>query len=97
MIPASGAGTGKFGVLRKETVAGMNGINVFFFGQRDNAFDIEIRGDRTFALADEVSFVRLETMETKAIFLGIDGHGAEPEFGARAEDADRDFAAVGSE
>ena len=75
----------------------MNRINAFFLGQRDNAVDIQIRGDRTFALADEVSFVGLEAMETKAILLGIDGHGAEPEFGARAENADRDFAAVGSE
>ncbi len=75
----------------------MDRIDAFFLRQRDNAVNVEIRGDRAFALADEVGFIRLETMEAEPVLLRKDGHGAQPEFGARAEDADRDFAAVGRE
>jgi hypothetical protein len=75
----------------------MDGIDAFFFRHRDNAIDIEIRGDGAFALADEVRFIGFETMEAEAVLLGVDSHSAKPEFSARAENADCDFAAVGSE
>src|SRR6185437_8560066 len=64
---------------------------------RDDTIDVEIRRHGTLALADEVSFVRLETMQAEAVFLRVNGHGAQPEFGARAENPDRDLAAIGSE
>ncbi len=92
-----GAGAGEIRVLRKKTVAGMDGIDALFLGHRHDAIDVEIGGDRAFALADEVGFVGFETMDAEAILLCIHGHGAKPEFGARAENTNGDFAAVGSE
>ena len=72
----------------------MNGINAFGFGQRDNSRNVQISLDRAFAGADLIGLVGLETVERKAIFLRIDGHGAQAEFVGRAKDANGDLAAI---
>ena len=61
--------------------------------------DIEIPLDRLAAVrrADQIRFIRLETMQGKAVFVGIDGHGAQPQFGGGAENADGDFTSIGDE
>ncbi len=72
----------------------MDGVYFFFFGESDDAVNVEIGFDGAFAFADEVGFVGLEAMEGEAVFFGVDGDGAESELVGRAEDADGDFAAV---
>ena len=69
----------------------------FSLRQGDDALDIEIGLDRAFALADQVGFVGLEAVQGEAVFLGIDGDGAQAEFVGRAQNADGDFAAIQSE
>src|SRR6185312_5308690 len=91
------AGAGKSRILGKETVTGMNRVDAFFLRHRDNAIDVEISGNGTLALADQVSFVRLETMEAEAILLRVHGDGAQAKFGAGTENTNGDFAAIGSE
>ena len=90
-----GAGAGEFGILGEKSVAGMDGVDARFLGHRDDALDVEIRGDRALALADEIGLVRLEAMDAEAVLLGVNGDGAQAQFGAGAENADGDFAAVG--
>ena len=92
-----GAGAGEIRVLGQKPVAGMNRVHALFLRQRDDAVNVEIRGDRALALADEVGLVRLEAMEAEPILLRVDRHRAKPEFRRRAEDADGDFAAIGDE
>ena len=69
----------------------------FSFGQRDDAGDVEVRPDRAFARADLIGLVGLEAVQGEAVFLRIDGDRAQAEFVRRAEDANGDFAAIGSE
>ena len=66
----------------------------FFFGEGDDAFDIEVGLDGAEAFADEVGFVGFKAVQTEAIFFGIDGDRAEAEFGGGAHNADGDFTTV---
>ena len=88
------AGAGEFGILGEEAVAGVDGIDLFFAGEVDDALEVEIGFDGALPFADEVGFVRLEAVEGEAIFLGVDGDGADAEFIGRAKDTDGDLAAV---
>jgi hypothetical protein len=72
----------------------MNGINALLEGKRDNSFGIEVRLNRTFAFADQVSFVRLEAMKTEAVLLRVHRDRPEPEFRSSPEDTDSDLAAI---
>ena len=91
------AGLGEVRIFRKKSVAGMDEVHALFLRQRDDARDVEIRADRALARADEIGFIRLEAMDGEAVFLGVDGDGAQAEFRGGAKDADGDFAAVGDE
>ena len=59
--------------------------------------DVEVRPDRLAGLADAVRLVGLEAVQGEAVFVRVDGDGADAEFVGRAEDADGDLAAVGDE
>ena len=73
----------------------MDRVDAFFLGDADDAVDVEIGGDRALALPDQIGLVRLEAVDAEPVFLRVNGDGAQAEFGAGAEDADGDFAAVG--
>ena len=75
----------------------MNEVHALLFRQRDDAGDVEIGADGTFAFADDIRLVRLEAVNGEPVFLRIDGDGAQAEFSRRAEDANGDLAAVGDE
>ena len=89
------AGAGEVGVFREETVARVDHRHALGLREFHDALVIEIRADRAFRGVELVGFVGLEAVDGKAVFLGEDGNGAESEFGGGAENADRDFAAVG--
>ena len=91
------AGAWQGGIFGEEAVARVDEIDALFFGERDDAFDIEIGLDGTEAFADQVGFVGFEAMEAEAVFFGVNGDGAQPELGGGAHDADRDFATVQGE
>src|SRR5579871_1357919 len=91
------AGTGQRGILRQKAVPGMDEINGFFFGERDDTLDIEVGFHGTLVLADLVSFVGFETVEAQAVFFGIDSDGAQADFGGGPHDADGDLATIEGE
>jgi hypothetical protein len=91
------AGAGERGVFRKKAIARMDQRHALRLRQRDDALDVEIRADRTFFPVQAIGFIGFETMDREAVFLGIDGNRAQTQFIGRAEDADRDFAAVGGQ
>ena len=97
VMPAALAGARQSGVFGQEAIAGMDRVDAFFLRQRDDAVDVQVGLDRALALADQVGFVRLEAVQAEAVFLGIDGDGAQAELGGGAHDADGDFAAVEGE
>ena len=72
----------------------MNGVDLFFAGEVDDAFVVEVGFDGPLAFPDQIGFIRLETVEGEAIFLGIDCHRADAEFIGRTEDTDSDLAAI---
>ncbi len=92
-----GAGFGKLGTLGQESVAGMNGVGRGFEGDADDVGDVEIGLDRPLALAHQIAFVSLGPVQREAIFLRVDGDGADAELGGGAHDSNGDFAAVGDE
>ena len=59
----------------------MDRVHALLLRDRDDALDVEIGADRSLPLADPVRFVRLETVEREAVFLGVDGDGAQAQFG----------------
>ena len=73
----------------------MNEIDAFCLGEIDNAGDVEISGDRPMPFTDEVGFIRLKTVDTETVFIGINRDSAVTELGGRAEDANSDFTAIG--
>ena len=75
----------------------MNESDAFGFGDGDDAFDVEIRADRAFALSDFVGFIGFEAMHREAVFVGVNGDGGNAQFGGGAKDANRNFRAVGDE
>ena len=92
-----GAGPGKVGVLRQKAVTRMNHIHLLLPGQRQQTGNIQVRAHRALALSDQIRFVRLETMDAQAVFLGVNGHGAQPQLRRGAEDTNGDFIAIGDE
>ena len=75
----------------------MDRVDLVLPGQGDDAGDVEVGAHRLAGLADAVGLVRLEAVQGEAVFVRIDGHGADAQFVGRAKDANGDFAAVGDE
>ena len=92
-----GAGSRQRGIFREKTVARVDRVDAALLRQRHDPVDVEIGLDRPLALADQIGFVRLESMQAEAIFVGIDGGGADLQFVGGAENADRDFSAIQSQ
>src|SRR5580692_11358292 len=75
----------------------MNRIYALFLRQRDDSVYIQIGLNRPFSFPDLVCFVRLETVQAEAVFLGINRHRAQPELGGGAHDSDGDFTTIESQ
>ena len=93
---ARGADLGELGILGEETVAGMNRVGSGDLGGRDDARDLQValarrRGADADVVVGEADVQRL------AVGLGVDGDGLDAELAARADDAQRDLAAIGDE
>ena len=73
----------------------MDGVDPLGLGRGHDALDVEVGGDRTLALTDQVRFIGLEAVQAEAVFLRVDGDGAQVQFGRGAEDAHRDLGTVG--
>ena len=56
-----------------------------------------IWGSQWVGLANFVRFVRLETVESKTVFVGVNRDGANAEFVGRPKNSNRDFGTVGDE
>jgi hypothetical protein len=89
------AGQGR--IFGKKAVAGMDGVYVFFFRQRNDSGDVQIGFHGPFAGADLVGLVGLKAMQGEAILLGINGYRAQSKLVRGAEDANGDLAAIGGE
>ena len=91
------AGARKGGILGEKAVTWVDGVDASFLGERDDAGDVQVGLDRTFAGADLIGLVGLEAVQAETVFLRVDADRAQTEFGGGAKDADGDFAAVGGE
>jgi hypothetical protein len=60
----------------------------------DDVVDVEIGIDRAFAIAHQVAFICLGSMQREAVFARVNGDGSDPELGRRAHNANRDFTAI---
>ena len=82
------------GILRKKSVARVDGVDAALFRERNDSLDIQISLDRALALADQIRFVRLEAVQAEAIFVGVNSGCPDIQFVRRAENADRNFSAI---
>ena len=83
-------------VLGQETVAGMDGFHIRNFRGTDDPVDLEI-AFRTGRFANADRFIRQLDVERIGVGLGVDGHTADAEFLAGADDAHRNFTPVGNQ
>src|SRR6476661_8926125 len=70
-----------------------------FPGDVDDRLDVEVRPDRftTLRRADQERLVGLEAVQRKAIFVTVDRHGAQAEFGGGPEAPDGNLRSIGDE
>jgi len=87
---------GELRVLRKETVAGMDGVHVMVLGNGNNFVDAEVGVDGALPLPHLVGLISLVAVERQLVLLRIDGHRADAELRAGTENADRNLTTVGS-
>jgi hypothetical protein len=97
------AGIDEFRAFGQEAVARMDGIDVVFLGDADDFVDGEIGVDgaerfvQMRAATDQIGLIGLEAVQRQLVLFGVDSDGLKIEFIGGAEDADRDFRAVGGQ
>ena len=95
------AGSRAFGregfTLGQEAIARMNGLHAHLLGHSNNSFDVQVGRDRSFADANLVRLVRLETVQRETVFVRINCDGFHAEFVTTAKHANCDFRPVGGE
>ena len=94
--PAGFADIGETGVFAEEAVAGVDGIDVGNFSGADDRRDVEVAAG-ALGGADADGLIGKANVERVAIRFRVDSDGADTEFLARADDAERDLAPIGDE
>jgi hypothetical protein len=84
----------ELGVLRQESVAGVDRVHLGTFGDLQDLVDAEVGSNRSLALAHHVGLVRLVPVLVGGVLLAEDRNGPDPELRAGTEDADGDLATV---
>ena len=84
-------------ILRQESVARMNRVDIVRCSQCDNPINIEIRLNRLSLLSNFIRFIRLETVQRVAVLVRIDRHRANSQLVRAAKNANGNLAPVGSE
>jgi len=92
--PGRGAGAGKVGVLGQKAVAGVERVGPGAGGGAEDGRDVEVGVGRRGG-ADAHSGVGGADVGAVGVGVGVDGHGADAQPAAGADDATGDFAAVG--
>ncbi len=92
---AFGADIRQFRIFGEETIARMQGIAAGFHRQIDQLARVQVAGQRV--LADEIGFVGALDVQRMAVGFGEHRHRANAHFGTGADDAYRDFPAVGDQ
>lgn len=75
----------------------MDRITAGLTGDPDHFTDGKVRLDWTQPFTYAVTFVCLETMKGKLVFVGIDGDGSQAQFVGGSENPNGDFTSVGDE
>ena len=82
------------GVFRQQTVTGMNGVHIGDLGRADDGGNIEI-ALRELRRSDADRLIGKAHVQGVPVCFAVDCHRANAEFLARANDAQRDLAAIG--
>ncbi len=86
----------EIGVLREETVAGMDRVGLGDLGGRNDGRDVQVRGGRRIG-ADADVFVGETHVKSIAVGLAVDGNSPDAELPAGRDDAQGDLPAVGDQ
>ncbi len=84
---------GEVGVFGQQAIAGMNGVHVGDFGRADHGGNVEI-ALRQLRRADADGFVGKTHVQRIAVGFAVDGHGADAQLFAGANDAQGNFSAI---
>ncbi len=90
------AGAREGGVLGQEAVAWMHRLGARSARDVEDRLDVEVAAGRL-VRAEVKGLMRLAHVPRGAVAVGIDRHGRQPQFAARANDPNGDLAAVGDE
>ena len=90
------AGPRERGVLGEKAVPGVDGLGARLAHDLEDPLDVQIRLGRL-GRTQEVGLTGAGDVRRVAVELGVDGDRGDPELVERADDADRDLAAVGNE
>ena len=77
----------------------MHGIGAHRDRELHEGVDVQVGADRLAAALrpDQERFIRLEPVQREAIFVAVDGHGAEPQFAACTQAANGNLRAIGNQ
>ena len=95
-MPSSITLLGEIGVLRQETITGVDGFGAGSPRHLDQPVhaQVTLRGTRT---ADMHRLIGIAHMQRRAIHIGIDGYRRDAEVARGADDAHGDFTAIGNQ
>ena len=96
LTPALGTGLGKFRILRKKSVAGMNRVRAAAFCDVKDLDDIEIGLGRGCG-ANGVGFIGHQNVQRSAIHIGKDRNRGNPQLAAGANHPHRDLPPIRDE
>ncbi|CAH0326693.1 hypothetical protein SRABI128_05502 [Microbacterium sp. Bi128] len=82
-------------VLGEETVTGVNGVRPGLLGDAHHLINVQVGPDRMSLLADQIRLIGLLAVNGVAVLMGKHSDSLGTQLVARAEGANRDFAAVG--
>lgn len=89
-------GTSKVGILREESVPGVDGVGPRFFDRIQNRLGVEVALSRGLAAQSE-GVVGKSDMKRITVELGVDRNGLDSEFLARSNHSNGNLASIGDE
>lgn len=89
-------GLGELGVLRQESVAGVDGVGTGLAGRAQDLADVQVAARRCVTAQGE-RLIRGADMQSVPVRVGVYGHARDPGVPAGPGYADSDFATIGDE
>ena len=92
--PRRFTGPGEIGVLREESITGVDGVHAPALGQVDDGRNVQIGPQRRLVFADKIGLIGLGAEKAVRVLVGVHSHRVEAQVVASAENTNGDFSAI---